>query len=130
MNNSNINKIEQLTNNFLQDYYSKTSEDGWNTVQHLYEPYSIINYNSNKLHGGYELLNYLSYNYVKKANYKNLKTSWFIIDNLSIVINIFGNIQFVSFFNSLSKFHTFSECFIIKMISNKCHVSHHSFDYS
>lgn len=120
--------MDHLVNSFLEEYYYKTSIIGWNAVQHLYKPDSVINYNNNTYHGGYSLLNNLSYNYVKRANYKDLKTSWFMIDNSSIVINIFGDIQFVSFMNTLSNFNTFSECFIIKAFpGNICYVDYHSF---
>jgi hypothetical protein len=120
---------ETLTNNFLGDYYSNISYNGWNSVGYLFD-HSCGTIIKDKPIGNYHnLLEILSANYIKKANYANLSIKWSLQTDC-IIINVFGIIQFVSFMNVNSNISSFSETFIIKQFpDNKFRCTAHMFDF-
>lgn len=121
------NRTEELANHFLQEYYDKVNQIGWNAVLHLYAPDATICCNTNIYNGGHEFLNALSNEYIKRANFGSLGSTWSLIDESKMVITVFGEIQFLSFMGDCTGVGNFSDTFIIKAFPDETFsvVQHH-----
>ena len=123
-------RIDELANNFLEEYYDKVGRIGWNAIQHIYIPDSVITCNCHVYSGGHEFLNALSNEYIKRANFGGLGATWSQIDESKIMITVFGEIQFIGFTGDCSGIGNFSDTFIINAFSNDvCAVTHHNFNF-
>lgn len=124
-------RTNELANYFLEEYYTKVGNVGWNAALHLYAENAVIGCNSNVYHGGHEFLNALSGNYIRRANFGNLQATWSQIDESKMLVSVFGEIQFMSFTGDFSGVGHFSDTFIIKAFSDDTYgvISHH-FYYS
>jgi hypothetical protein len=120
-------QVEALANHFLEEYYQKVSQIGWNAVLHLYAPEATISCNTHVFSGGHEFLNALSGDYIKRANFGNLGSTWSVIDEAKMTITVFGEIQFVSFTGDCGGVGHFSDTFIIKAFPDDTYgvIQHH-----
>ena len=124
-------QVELIANQFLEEYYQKVSNIGWNSVLHLYVPDAVITCNTNIYSGGHEFLNALSNEYIKRANYDGLGSTWSLVDESKMVITVFGEIQFVGFTGDCSGVGHFSDTFVLKAYPNETYgIIHHSFYFS
>lgn len=121
-----------ISNSFLTEYYKHTSLIGWNFVQNLFDHKCVVMLQDKNLGNEYDLLNFLSSNYIKSANYDNLRPKWVVINNTTLLVSVFGNIQFVSFNGDISNVIPFSESFVLTLSSNNNHntvcCTHHILD--
>lgn len=121
---------EIIATNFLMEYYRNVSNSGWNTVMYLFDPNSSIICRKRNIGTAYDMLNVFSAESIKRANYDSLRPKWLIVDNNTMMINVFGLIQFVTFSDQISAIIPFTETFILKGDQNnnvKC--THHIFDF-
>jgi hypothetical protein len=124
-------QTEALATHFLEEYYHKVSNIGWNAVMHLYVPDAVISCNANIYSGGHEFLNALSGEYIRRANYDNIVSSWVLIDESKMVVTVFGEIQFVGFTGDCSGVGHFADTFVLKACPNETYgVVYHSFYFS
>lgn len=128
-NITNVNP-ESVANQFVSEYYRKVSNIGWNTVVHMFDQNCIVNIKNKNIGNSHNMLNFLSSEYIKRANYDNLRVKWFVIEKNKLLINVFGQIQFVTFGENVSKITTFTETFILTGKNNgdiKC--TYHLIDF-
>lgn len=121
-----------VTKYFITEYYRNVSSTGWNSVQHLFDFGCSVMLKDKNIGNEYELLNLLSLELIKKANYVNLRIKCTIVNNSNLLINVFGQIQFVSFNSKVSNTSAFTETFILSLIdttNNKISCTHHIFDF-
>lgn len=115
-----------VANDFIKEYYKNTSIYGWNNVQHIFDHNCVVILGNQNIGNEHDLLNTLSYNYVKRANYDNLQLNWSVISPNIMLINVFGNLQFISFNDCVCDYMKFSESFILVLTSNNTvSCSHH-----
>ena len=117
--------VDKVANGFIGEYYKCVSNNGWTNVMYLFSSSCNIIFKEKKFSNPYEFLHYLFCEMVKKANYDNLKAKWILIDDETILISVFGQIQFVLFDNTINNPLVFAETFVIKLENSvaKC-VSH------
>lgn len=120
-----------VINQFLTEYYKNTSCSGWNTCQYLFDQNCAVLCKSRIVGNAHDLLAIFSSEYVKRANYDQLRTKWVLINQTTLLINVFGKIQFVGFTESVSSVVPFSESFILSLNQSngiiKC--THHLIDW-
>lgn len=116
---------------FLMEYYKNTSNNGWNSIQHLFDHKCIVMYKDRYIGNENDLLNGLSSDHIRRANYYNINIKWLVINNFNILINVFGHIQFVSFSHDVSNIIPFSETFVITLNekNNSLFCTHHLLDF-
>jgi hypothetical protein len=123
--------VEALANHFLEEYYSNIIHNGWNSVQYFYSPDATIICNTQIYNGGHEFLNALSQDYIRRANYGESQASWYQIDESKMIINVFGEIQLVSFTGNHSEIIYFSDSFVIRAYPDSTYaVTHHTFNFN
>jgi hypothetical protein len=124
-------QTDDLANHFLEEYYHKVHQIGWNSVLHLYVPEAVISCNTHVFSGGHEFLNALSGDYIKRADYGSMMATWSLIDESKMTITVFGEIQFVSFTGDCSGVGNFSDTFIIKAYPDNTYgITTHHFYFS
>ncbi len=119
--NPTVNKKiepETITNHFVSEYYRGVSNIGWNHVLYLFDQKCSVLFKDKIVGNSHDLLNYLSSEYVKRANYGELRPKWIVIAPDTLVINVFGLIQLVSFAEYCGYAFPFTETFVLK-IDNK-----------
>lgn len=133
--NCNQNQVidpAAVANAFLTEYYKNTSLIGWNFVQNMFDHNCVVMLQDTKIGNEYDLLSTLSSMYIKRANYEELRPKWSVINNNSLLINIFGKLQLVSFNGNTSNSVPFSESFVLSLstVNNNNIVSctHHMLD--
>jgi hypothetical protein len=120
---------DKIFNNFMIEYYRNVSAIGWNVVTYLFDPACIILYRDKNIGNVFGLLNALSVDNVKRANYSNIRSKWIIPDINTMVINVFGFIQLISFNNEYGQYVPFTDTFIIKNDQNGTRCTHYILDY-
>lgn len=118
-----------VANQFFNEYYRNVSYCGWNAVTHLFDVNNIVICKDKILGNSYIMLDIFSKMHIKRANYDNLNMKWIVLDNNTMVLNIFGQIQFVLFNEHYNDIIPFTESFILKIIDNNIKCSHHIFDF-
>jgi len=121
--------LAQSSDQFVMEYYRNVSNTGWNTATYLFDPNSMTICKNKNVGNVYNFLSALSRENIKRANYDNLNMKWVSVDQNTIVINIYGLIQFVSFNNQYSKVFNFSETFIVRTDRGKFKCTQHMFDF-
>ena len=116
---------------FLNEYYKNTTLTGWNASLYLFDHNCMVVCKDKHIGNAHDMLNAFSSEYVKKANYDHVRCKWFVLNNTTLLINVFGQIQFVGFSGNVSSIVTFSETFILSLNTSngviKC--THHLFDW-
>lgn len=119
-----------IATSFLTEYYKNTSLIGWNHVNHLFDHKCIVMLQDKHVGNEHDLLNILSSNYIKRADYSNLRMKWIILSNTTLLLNVFGNLQFIHFNDNMNSMMIFSESFVLTL--NPCNgtalCTHHLFD--
>jgi hypothetical protein len=118
-----------LADHFLREYYHGTSNSGWNAVQHLFDHDCVVMVKDKNVGNAHDLLNSFSSEYIKRANYDNLRTKWIVLSNDTLMINVFGHIQLVGFHGHVSYPMVFSETFIVQVSGNNAKCTHHTIDF-
>lgn len=117
-----------IVNTFMTEYYGNVSNIGWNAVQHLFDHNCTV-FTRDKIVGNEtDLLNTLSYDFIKRAEYFDIRHKWIILNN-SILITVFGSIQFVYFSEIYSMVFPFSETFLLNMVNGTIKCTHHVFEF-
>lgn len=118
-----------IVNQFLTEYYKFTTYTGWNAAMHLFDKQCMVIYKDKNVGNSHDLLNTLTVEYIKKANYDTIRSKWMLLNANNIIVNIFGRIQFVSFSGNLSNVHTFTEVFVLTVNNGIIICTHHMFDF-
>ena len=120
-------QANELVTFFIDEYYSKVHNLGWNAILHIYVADAIISCNGNVYTSGPHFLNGMSQGYIKRANYLLHSATWSIIDENTILVTVFGEVQLVSFTGDVSGVGNFSDTFIIRAAPNKTYgvLNHH-----
>jgi hypothetical protein len=132
-NHQNQNRTvnpDSVARQFLSEYYRKVSNIGWNVVTDLFERNCVVIVKNKNVGNSYDMLNALSSEYIKRANYDNIRSKWVLISRDKMLLSVFGNIQFVLFNGSVSKIMQFNETFVLTGYpdgSVKC--THHLMDF-
>lgn len=127
-NQNNINPAD-VANFFTAEYYKNTSNYGWNTVQKMFKHDCYVVLQDKHIGNEYDLLNIFSKDFIKRANYDDLHVKWITLPNNTVLINVFGKIQFISFSDNSSPAMQFAELFILTITDTNCiNCTHHFFD--
>jgi hypothetical protein len=118
-----------IATNFLKEYYRNVSNEGWNASTYLFDPKCTVICKNKNVGTEHDLLIAFSKEYVKRANFAKLNSKWIVIDIHTMVLNVFGYIQFVSFTGHYSSCMPFSETFVIKRHQSNTVCTHHMIDF-
>ena len=122
-NNNNINQVnktvdpKKAVDNFVTEYYQNATNIGWNNLSGLYFPNATIMIKNSMIGNHHNFVSVLAQNYIKRAVYGEPSSKWVVVDN-TIVLNIFGLLQFVNFIGGVSPVGNFTETFILKLDEN------------
>lgn len=106
-------------NQFFFEYYRTVSNVGWNSVMHLFDQNCIVIVKNKQIGNSYKMLNFFSTEYIKRANYDNIRFKWVILSKDKLLINVFGQIQFVTFNGAVSRIMPFTETFVLTSQGNR-----------
>jgi hypothetical protein len=97
---------DKVFNNFMAEYYRNVSTIGWNVVTNLFDPQCVVLYRDKNIGNAFALLNTLSVDYIKRANYSNIRAKWIVPDINTMIINVFGfMVQDVLIIYLIIRFH-------------------------
>lgn len=115
----------------MEKYYNSIYNTGWCSIstQNMYHKDATIFYNNNMFSSPYDLLNYLSSNYIKRAEYDIRQVSWNIDigDPNKLMINVSGLLKYINFMGEYSDIHTFSDSFIVYDLDGTLQIVNHTF---
>lgn len=119
-----------VVNHFLIEYYRSTSNIGWNAAMYLFDPNCSVICRDKHVGNAHNFLNTLSTEYIKRANYNSLRSKWMKLNNNSILINVFGHIQFVGFNGHVTGSAPFTETFVLTTTNiGNVSCTHHMIDF-
>lgn len=118
-----------VVNHFLIEYYRNASNIGWNATMYLFDQQCTVMCRDKNVGNAYDFLNALSSEYIKRANYDSLRSKWMAINNNSVLINVFGHIQFVGFNSHLTNIIPFTETFVLTANNGNVSCTHHMLDF-
>ena len=127
--NTNHTGYNTIAMHFLAEYYRCIFNIGWNATQYLFAQSCVVMCKDRLIGNAYDLLNALSMEYIKRANYDIIHTKWIPINKNRMIISVFGRIQFVSFSGVLGNIMYFSETFILSPFNGDIKCTHHIFDF-
>lgn len=122
--------MSHISQCFLDEYYPIVANKGWNKTMHFYAADARICCNSNIYDSCHDFLAAMSGDYVQRANYQNLQANWSPIDHRTALINVFGEIQLVSFTGLFTGVGHFSDTFVIKAFDTPSGLSYAVINHS
>lgn len=129
VNHSNDVDPSTVTTQFVTEYYTNVSNNGWNAVQYLFDHGCIVMCKEKHVGNAHDLLNLFSSEFIKRANYGDTRTKWILVDNANLLITVFGYMQFVNFNEVYSRALSFSETFILSLDNGIIKCIHHVIDF-
>jgi hypothetical protein len=119
-----------IVSSFLNEYYKHTMTTGWINTMRLFDRNCRVFFRDRYLGNSYDLLTYLTGEYIKRAYYDSLRPKWVCINENTILINVFGRVQFVMYSGFGTQIMYFNETFVLSgsMIDGKpvlsctCHI--------
>jgi hypothetical protein len=130
LNNQKTLDPKKAVDIFLSDYYNTITNIGWNNLFGLYYPNTFIIIKNNLVGNHHDFVSILSQNYIKRANYNGLSSKWVVNGPRSILLNIFGTMQFINFIGSVSSTFKFTETFLLTIDDNdKLKINTQMFDF-
>lgn len=117
-NNQKSLDPKKTIDKFLSDYYKTITIIGWNHLSGLYNPNTMIIIKNHMVGNHHDFVSYLSQNYIKRANYGDLSSKWVVTDPKTVILNIFGSMQFIDFFGQTSATLKFTETFILTIATD------------
>lgn len=114
---------------FLSEYYRGVSYVGFSDVMHLFDSECVVIFKDKYIGNSYNLLTLCAKEAVKRAVYSNLSNKWFVLDNETLIINVFGLMQFVGYNEYVGKSVYFTETFVLKVENNKIKCVNHMLDF-
>ncbi len=120
-----------VANHFIIEYYRNVSNIGWNACVYLFDANCVVTCKDKNLGNAHGFLNFLSSESIKRANFDKMKTGWLLLTADTMMIHVFGHIQFVSFDTRFktSLWLPFIEIFILKICDNNIRCTHHIFNF-
>lgn len=143
-NNNNNNTIYvnqyiepgKLADIFSYKYYYMVSNFGWNTIYPLFDKNCTNNcknftdtHNCKQNLNVNEFVDVFKNAGIKRANFDDLSLNWVIVSNNRIVINVFGDMQFVAVNEQLSEPNKFAESFVLENNNGNILCIHHTLDF-
>lgn len=131
-NVSNIQIIDpnKTVEEFVTRYYKEISNNGWSQILYLFSNECVVLFKNKNVGNELRLFEELSKEYIKRVNITNMNVKWVQSSNNTIVINVFGTMQYISMFNTTSQFFYFTETFVLTLSEGplvKC--TSHMFDF-
>jgi hypothetical protein len=123
------NNVSAIVNHFLIEYYRNTSNIGWNAAMYLFDKNCVVMFKDKNVGNSYDFLNVLSTESIKRANYNSIRSKWMTLSNNSVLINVFGNIQYVEFSGNMSTIIPFTETFVLTGNNGNFTCTHHMLDF-
>jgi len=121
---------KKLVDAFILEYYNTISNIGWNNISSHYFPDAQIMVKDQLIGNYHDFVSLLTKNYIKRANYGGARTKWVVTGENSIVLNIYGTIQFVNFLGFNHDIEIFTETFILKTTEDmKLKINIHMLDF-
>ena len=108
-----------VSNDFCNLYYTTMLTRGISGTLSLFKPTAICINNEVTYVGMYDLMSVLSTQGISKFLYNNLHFTPILLDSNNIMIQVTGQIQFMTFWNQLSQIKSFSETFILSFEQTK-----------
>lgn len=118
-----------IAEQFVAEYYRGISNYGWSSIMHLFDPNSVSVVRDRNVGNMYNLLCTISTEHIQRANYDNIRSKWIVIDENNLLINVFGQIQFVDFYGTYTHIMPFTESFILTSNNNTIRCTKHIFDF-
>lgn len=120
-----------VVDRFVAEYYRNVTSNGWNSSLYLFDHNCVVLCKDKHVGSAYDMLDAFSAEYVKKANYDQLRVKWLILNTTTLLINVFGRIQFVGSYGNVSSVTQFTETFVLNLNPSngliKC--THHLMDW-
>jgi len=131
LNQSSTLDPGNVADRFVAEYYRNVTNNGWNSCLYLFDHNCVVLCKSKNVGTAYDMLDIFSSEYIKKASYDQLRTKWVVINSTTLLINVFGRIQFVGSFGNVSSITSFTETFVLNLNQSngviKC--THHLMDW-
>lgn len=118
-----------VSNHFITEYYKNTSNHGWNNAIHLFDTNCSVICKNKHIGNEYDLLYLLMTENIKRATYDKIKAGWIITSPDTMMIHVFGNIQFIAFSERNIRTLPFMELFFLKIVGNTIKCVHHVFNF-
>ena len=95
----------------------------------MFDKNCVVMFKDKNVGNSYDFLNVLSTESIKRANYNSIRSKWMTLTNNSVLINVFGNIQYVEFSGNMSTIITFTETFVLTGNNGNITCTHHMLDF-
>lgn len=125
-NYTGLNPYE-IAQNFCDLYYTSIIAKGFSSILHLFDQNAHCVYNGHETIGMYSVMSALATEGIAKMLYDKLSYSPILIDTETLIIQVTGLCQGVTFWGSLGFVCPFVETFIIKYMGGKLLVAGYIF---
>jgi len=112
-NNKYVN-YKEIASEFCNLYYTTIILKGISGVLYLFDQNALCNYNGIEINGMYNVMTHLASENIHRFIYTGLNYTPTLINKDSLMIQVSGNCQAISFSNQISNIYKFTETFILK----------------
>lgn len=104
---------QDVARNLCNTYYGNMSTIGVNSVANLFEPNACCNYNGIEYIGAASTLTKLAENGVTRVTHDRLTCVYQVLAHDSLLVQVFGIAQGVTYLGLLTDIKSFSETFVL-----------------
>ena len=116
-------------NNFLIEYYRNVTNTGWNACLYLFDKNCVAFCKNTHVGNGTDMMNALATESVRRANFSDVRSKWMAIDANTVLISVYGRIQFVGYNERHGSIVPFAETFVLNATNGVVKCTHHLLDW-
>lgn len=116
-------------NNFLIEYYRNVTNTGWNACLYLFDKDCVVFCKNTHVGNGTDMMNALATESVRRANFSDVRSKWLAINANTVLISVYGRIQFVGYNERHGSIVPFAETFVLNATNGVVKCTHHLLDW-
>ena len=116
-----------ISKDFCDFYYPAMATKGFMGVSHVFNVYSSCNYNGTEYTGIQNVAVAVSSEGIMRLAYDKLTHSCSVIDNNTMIIQVAGLCQGITFWNQVTPTYSFTETFVLKYENGPIFVNNYFF---
>jgi hypothetical protein len=116
-------------NNFIIEYYRNVTNTGWNACLYLFDKECVVFCKNTHVGNAIDMMNTLAAESVRRAVFNDVRSKWIGIDANTVLVSVYGRIQFVGYNERHGPSTPFAETFVLNATNGVVKCTHHLLDW-
>lgn len=116
-------------NNFIIEYYRNVTNTGWNACLYLFDKECVVFCKNTHVGNAVDMMSTLATESVRRANFNDVRSKWIAINTNTVLISVYGRIQFVGYNERHGPSIPFAETFVLNATNGVVKCTHHLLDW-